>query len=130
MAQAFETIKSFISRIKELMPDAHSVRCLFDQFMINKFGKITIKPVFVIVDNAKIDFAELNICPNVWINTSKSQEALQLDHKNTYELFISTTSKQYENLSYYPHSIKQIQNESVSAKIRSASENDLSRILD
>lgn len=123
MAQAFETIKSFISRIKELMPDAHSVRCLFDQFMINKFGKITIKPVFVIVDNAKID------CPNVWINTSKSQEALQLDHKNTYELFISTTSKQYENLSYYPHSIKQIQNEAVSAKIRSASENDLSQIL-
>ena len=129
-SQAFESIKSFINRIKSLIPDAKQIRCLFNQFTVSKFGKITVKPVFIIVNQAKIE------CPDIWINTSKSQEALHLTHESAYELVISTDEKRYTRtqdgteITFYPHSIRQIENKNIIKKIKSASEEDLNQILD
>ena len=129
MAQAFESVKTFINRIKELIPDAKQIRCLFNQFTVSKFGKITVKPVFIIVNQAKIT------CPDIWINTSKSQEALHLTHESAYELVISTDEKRYTRtqdgaeITFYPHSIRQIENKNIIKKIKSASEEDLNQIL-
>lgn len=136
MAQAFESVKSFINRIKELIPDAKQIRCLFNQFTVSKFGKITVKPVFIIVNQAKIEFAKLNyVCPDIWINTSKSQEALHLNHDSAYELVISTDEKHYtrtadgSEITFYPHSIRQLENKNIIKKVKSASEEDLNQIL-
>lgn len=108
---SFETIKSFISKIKQLMPQAESVKCLFNRFFINKFGKITIKPVFVIVNNS------LLLQDTPWLNTSKGANELNLSRNKVYELNINTNEKQFNNMIYYQHYINEIHNEQLINKV-------------
>lgn len=119
---AFQSIKSFIEELKQKYDNISKINVLFTNFMVSKYGKLTIQPTVVIVNNnQKID------CNN-WLNTSLKSDNFK--HGKVYSLDVIPEPKQFNELTYYPQYCREVFNEKVVRAVKSKSDEELSELIE